>query len=995
MHDLTALLQERIFRQYHERIVPARYRTLAPARVEAWEAPGEPVPFADAVAQDFAPFPPGAAWGRPWGTTWLRITGEVPADWPAGAPVELVVDLGFSASQPGFQAEGLYWDESGRILKGLEPRNTHLALTGGPGASFTVYVEAASNPDVAGPWHFQPTPLGDVETAPAEPIYRFQHAAVGLLDVAAFGLERDVWVLDGLARELPPSSPRRAGILRALERALDVLDPEDVPGTAAAARAELSGALAATNGSTGHRVAAVGHAHIDSAWLWPVRETRRKVARTWSNVLDLMAVYPDLVFAASSAVQYSWIKEDYPELFERLRAAIADGRFVPVGGMWVESDTNLPGGEAMARQFVAGKGFFLREFGIETDEVWLPDSFGYSGALPQIVAASNSSNFLTQKISWNETNRFPHHSFDWEGIDGTRVLTHFPPVDTYNSELTPAELARAERQHSERGVSDLSLVPFGFGDGGGGPTREMVEAAHRQGDLDGSPRVSVQRPDAFFAELRESLPHPPVWSGELYLEFHRGTYTSQARTKHGNRRAEHLLREAELWAATAAVRAGSAYPADELRRAWESVLLNQFHDILPGSSIAWVYRVAEREYAAVTQAAEQVIADALAALGAGAGAETQVAFNASPFPVAGVPALGAGAAARASGTATSDGDGFVLESAALRARIDGSGALVSLVDLATGREAIAPGARGNELQLFRDTPNKWDAWDIDRAYQRMPMEGIRATGVHLSGERIEAHYALGASTAVQRIGLAPDGRALEIETEVDWHERQKLLKLAFAFDVHADTAASEIQFGHIRRPTHQNTSWDVARFETVAHRWLRVDEPGFGVTLANDRVYGHDVSRIARDGGGTTTLVRESLLRAPLFPDPDADQGRHVFRHAISLGSLLDGVAEGYRVNLPLRRVPGAPVDPLVRVEGSDAIAIEAVKLAEDGSGDVVVRLYEVQGGRAIGRLIPGFDAGAAVRVDLLERPWPDQPADARELRLRPFELITVRIPRS
>ncbi|GAA1877980.1 alpha-mannosidase [Lapillicoccus jejuensis] len=995
MHDTVALIEARIRRSYSQRVARATHTDHVQVTVETWDVPDEPVPFAQAVTREFAPLEAGTPWGRPWGTTWFRISGTVPSSWAGDTRRELLVDLGWVGGNPGFQSEGLCYTPDGTVIKALEPRNSWVPVTAAPGEDFTVLVEAASNPDVGGTWTHEPTPMGDLATAPRRPLYTFASAALAVLDEDVFALERDMWVLIGVMDELPASSPRRAGILRALERAVDVLDPDDVPATAKQARIELAPALASPAAATSHRLVGVGHAHIDSAWLWPVRETKRKVARTFSNVLDLMDRYDDFVFAASSAQQYAWLKEDQPEVFERLRKRVADGRFVPVGGMWVESDTNLPGGEAMARQFVAGKRFFLEELGVETDEVWLPDSFGYSGALPQIVAASASHYFLTQKISWNETNVMPHHTFQWEGIDGTRVFTHFPPVDTYNAELTAVELARAERQHAERGVSDLSLVPFGYGDGGGGPTREMVETARRKADLEGSPKVQLARPDEFFGQAAQELPEPAVWAGELYLEFHRGTYTSQARTKLGNRRCEHLLREAELWAATATVRTGATYPVDVLREAWETVLLQQFHDILPGSSIAWVYQVAEENYARVEAALTAVVDEAQRAL-AGTGGRTLV-FNASPFAVAGVPALGAGTATPAAARVAADGDGVVLESDAVTARLDAQGHVVSLVDRRTGRDAIAPGEKGNELLVFRDTPNQWDAWDVDKAYERMPLDVVATTGVEVDGDTVVVRRTVSASTVVQRVRLSPDGGALEIETEVDWHEKQKLLKLAFVLDVHAETSASEIQFGHVRRATHTNTSWDMARFEISGHRWVRVDEPGFGVTLANDRVYGRDVTRRPREGGGLVSVVRESLLRAPLFPDPHADQGTHVFRHALRVGELLEGVAEGYRLNLPSRTVDGAAVDalePLVAVEG-EGIVVEAVKLAEDGSGDVVVRLYEARGTRARGRVVPGFDAGTATRTDLLERAWPEQPADALELDLRAFELVTLRLPRA
>ena len=441
------------------------------------------------------------------------------------------------------------------------------------------------------------------------------------------------------------------------------------------------------------------------------------MARTFANVCDLIERSEDFVFAASSAQQYAWLKEHYPDVFARVRQQVAAGRFVPVGGMWVESDTNMPGGEALARQFVLGKQFFLDEFGVETEEVWLPDSFGYSAALPQIVAASGSRWFLTQKISWNQTNVMPHHTFMWEGIDGTRVFTHFPPVDTYNSDLSAADLARAERQYADKNAGTTSLVPFGFGDGGGGPTREMLAAAHRARDLDGSPTVTLSSPRAFFTDAETEMPHPPVWSGELYLEFHRGTYTSQARTKQGNRRSEHLLREAELWATTAAVRRGAAYPAAELAAAWRTVLLQQFHDILPGSSIAWVHAEAERNYAAVAESLTTIIETALRAL-AGTGQQLILA-NARPFAERGVPALGALAISPEPAVEPQpSGDGFVLQNEHLRVEVDRRGLISSLVDRRADRELIPDGAAGNLLQLHRDTPAQWDAWDIDEQYRR-------------------------------------------------------------------------------------------------------------------------------------------------------------------------------------------------------------------------------------------------------------------------------------
>ncbi len=412
--------------------------------------------------------------------------------------LEAVLDLGWTRAVPGFQAEGLAHEPDGRIVKGLNPLNDWLPATAGTHVEW--YVESAANPTVL--TGFRPTTLGDRLTSGPDPLYALTRADLCRRETDVAELVADLDVADGLRRTLPDDQ-RAAELLGAIERALDVLDLSDVVGSAAAARAELAGVLSTPAAPGGHTISAVGHAHIDSAWLWPVRETVRKVARTVANVVQLMDTDDSLVYAMSSAQQWAWLESSYPELFTRVRAYVDQGRFVPVGGMWVESDTNLVGGEAMARQFVVGKRWFAEHLGVEPREVWLPDSFGYTAALPQIVSLAGMRWFLTQKISWNTTNPFPHHTFWWEGIDGTRVFTHFPPVDTYNAELTGDELAHSAANFRDKGVASRALAPFGYGDGGGGPTREMLGRARRTADLAGSPRVRVETPEAFFTAAEE------------------------------------------------------------------------------------------------------------------------------------------------------------------------------------------------------------------------------------------------------------------------------------------------------------------------------------------------------------------------------------------------------------------------------------------------------------------------------------------------------------
>ena len=1006
MHRNDRLSLQRIDRLSRDRLGAALYRDRAPLTITAWEVPGEPVPFAEAVAATYAPFEVGTRWGRPWGTVWFHVTGVVPAGWAdaAGTAVELCVDLGFDSSAPGFQAEALVFRPDGSIVKAIEPRNATVPIET---ETVDLYIEAASNPSVAGTFTFAPTPLGDLATAGADPIYRLETLELGLLDREVWELTQDIWTLRGLVDQLDPDRTRHARVLAALGRAVDALDPDDPAGTATAARAELAGVLASPAAASSHRITAVGHAHIDSAWLWPVRETVRKVARTFSNVLDLIERDDDFVFAASSAQQYAWIKQHYPELFARIVTAVHSGRFVPVGGMWVESDTNMPGSEALVRQFVEGKRFFLEEFGVEPLEVWLPDSFGYSAALPQIIAEAGSRWFLTQKISWNETNRMPHHTFLWEGIDGTRVFTHFPPVDTYNSELSGAELARAERQFGEKADASSSLAPFGWGDGGGGPTREMIAAARRTADLEGSPKVRLGSPAQFFRDAEAEYSAPPVWSGELYLEYHRGAYSAQARTKRGNRRSEHLLRAAELWATLATVRSGAPYPAERLRSLWQTVLLQQFHDILPGTSIAWVHQQAEAEYARVAAELGDIIDTALQVL-TGSG-DVELTANAAPVPLAGSAALGVAAAATAAPIRVrADGDTWVFNHPRVTWTLDGGGRVVGGYDRIADRELVDPDRPAGVLQLFRDTPREWDAWNIDAEDTAVSTELGDADEVSPTddGAGLVVRRSFGASRIEQEFRVDAATGALDIIVRADWHERQKMLKLAFPLRLRAEQTESEIQFGHLTRSVHANTSWDAAKFETVAHRWLRLAEGAYGVSIANDASYGHDVHHGAGTSGGRHTVARVTLVRAPLFPDPGADQGTHEFRVSVLPGAdVSEAVAQGFRLNLPVTTVRGAaPVAPALEVDGP-GIVVEAVKLADDGSGDVIVRLYEARGNRRCATIRPGFDWTAVEQTDLLERPVPGDVIKAATptaaaatagftVQLERFQLTTVRIRR-
>ena len=1001
MHDDTSLTVGRVKRVLEERIRPAIHSASVPLHIEVNQLPGEPIAPADGLALDFEPGAVGALWGPAWSTTWFRLTGVVPAAW-AGRRVEAVIDLGFDINMPGFQCEALAYRPDGTPVKSINPRNQWLTIAESAAGDepVEVYLEAAGNPVLLDYHPFLPTQEGDILTSSKEPLYRLRRLDLAVFEPEVFDLSLDLEVLFELQAELPATSPRRMRILQAMDDALDVLDLQRIVETAPDARARLAEVLAAPAEASAHRISAIGHAHIDSAWLWPVRETIRKVARTTSSMTTLIDEQPDFLYGMSSAQQYAWIKEHRPEVWERVKAAVEAGRFLPLGGMWVESDTVMPTGESLVRQFSYGQRFFEREFGIRSKGVWLPDSFGYSPALPQLMRRAGFEWFFTQKISWNQQNVFPHHSFLWEGIDGSQVFTHFPSMDTYNSQLSGMEVAKAARQFKENRVTSRSIAPVGWGDGGGGTTREMAGKAARLRDLEGSAQVVWEHPDAFFDAAKAELPHPAVWVGELYLELHRGTLTSQHATKALHRWAEHALVEAELWAATDAVRMGAEYPQAELDRLWQAVLLHEFHDILPGTSIAWVHREAVAVLSDVLSDARDI---AVAARRSLAG-EGDRALRFEPTSVGrvgeGGRALGAAFVEQSTAapvTLVEEGDGWRLENELVSVLVSGEGLIVSAVDKAAGRDAVAPGKAANLFQLHQDFPNMWDAWDIDRYYRNSVTDLTVVSSIEASVvdgvARIVVVRPFSESTITQTIVLAPESRTVVLRNDVDWHETEKLLKLAFPLDIQATHTEAETQFGHQSRVTHTNTSWEAAKFETSMHRFVLVREQDFGAALVNDSIYGYDTSREVSDDAVTTT-VRLSLLRAPRFPDPDTDHGHHEIEVGFVIGAdAAIATAEGIRLNAVPTVVHGArEVEPLVSVSG-DGIVVSAVKLADDGSGDVIVRVYEALGRRAVGELAVGFEHREVREVSLIE----DALQDARtggELRLRPFEVRTLRIVR-
>ena len=1000
MHDETSLTVGRARRVLNERLRPAILGESIPLEVAAHVLPGEPIDPSEGPGLEYESFGVGTPWGPAWGTTWFRLRGTVPAEW-AGECVEAVVDLGFDADTPGFQCEALVYTAALEPVKALNPRNQWIpvAADAAGGEQVEFFLEAASNPILLEAHPFLPTEQGDVTTASRAPLYtvRRMDLAVRRREVAELTADIDVLLQ---IQERQPAGPRRAQILQALDNSLAVLDLQDIAGTAAAARKQLTEVLAAQAPASTHHLSAIGHSHIDTAWLWPLRETVRKVARTMSSMTALLEQHPEFRFGMSSAQQFAWLKEHRPEVFAKVKAAVAEGRFEPLGGMWVESDTVMPSGESMVRQFLQGQRFFEEEFGKRSRGVWLPDSFGYSPALPQLIRRAGFEWFFTQKISWNQVNRFPHHTFRWEGIDGSRVLTHFPPMDTYNAELNGDELDKASRQFREARKSTSSIAPVGWGDGGGGTTREMIDRARRLANLDGAPSVSWESPDDFFERTAAELPDADVWVGELYLELHRAVLTSQHKTKQGNRRAEHLLVEAEWWATAAALRAGVDYPYEELQELWRITLTHQFHDILPGTSIAWVHREAAATYADVAARLERIIDTSLRAL-AGEG-ETELLANASAFDSRGVAPGSLGIAPKPLGSAEvlKENGLTVLQNASVRFAFDQRGLLVSALDRRTGRDYAVTGQPGNLFQLHQDFPNQWDAWDVDRFYRDTVTDlvDIVSLEAHMHDDgsaRLRLERAFGASSLVQEFELRPDEDALRVQQETDWHEVEKFLKLSFPLSVWAKESLAETQFGFHARPTHTNTSWEVAKFETSMHRWVQVGDRDGAVSLANDSSYGFDVTRDVDEDHGVVTTLRLSVLRAPRYPDPQTDQGQHSHAYALRLGSTELAATElGQSLNVPPRALLGAdPVAPLVEVEG-EGVLLDAVKLAEDRSGELIVRVHEAAGHHSSAAIRVAVPFASVSEVTLLEDPLGEELAlvdGAVLLGLTPFSVRTLR----
>lgn len=1089
---------------YRERVALAGLRMLP---LGTALAPVE-LPLPDASGGDWRPLAVGSRWGGRDENAWFYAEAEAPRAWrerlgeQSGGSwaVALRLVLGLGTLDTFGWPEGLLY-MNGRLLQGINRHHPDVLLPDGDVRAGPLRFHVRAWSGMAGFDHH-------IEEAEIALVSREAEALAHLLAMGA-----------ALVDALPDGDPLLYALHATLERAYNRVALDDVRGAAfdasvneslPALRAELAELRERFDPAERPVVTAVGHGHLDVAWLWQTRHTREKTARTFGVATALMERYPEYIFLHTTPQVFAWLKSDYPDLYARVQARVAEGRFEAAGAMWLESDCNLVSGEALVRQILYGQRFLREEFGREYDALWLPDAFGYSAALPQIMLRSGIPVFMTTKLSWSATNRIPADTFRWRGLDGSDVLAHFittpsdhpgPPMnvaDTYNGTMDVFAVRGVWERYRNKDVNGEVLLAYGFGDGGAGPTRQHLERARALRALPGLPELRLGRADAFFHRLRErvwSNPALPLWDGELYLEYHRGTYTSQAWLKRAHRRCEGLLLAAEAldawqWALAPDHQAPDRRAAlDDL---WRTLLLHEFHDILPGSSIGAVYDDARVALAALERSLDDLIVEALdgvaARLAAPAGA--LVAYNPSPFVRDAMLELHGEAAARdwlsVSGeplwqqpARTADGEparlvelrdvpargivalapgrkdhligvqreghlngvqahvdnnepgdepprarGNVLENSFFRLELNAAGEIASLIDkrVPGGRQLVAPGEALNRLETFDDRPLRFDAWDIDATFEakRYPVELVEMTVAEDGPLRATLRVVRRVLSSVveQRISLYHTIPRIDFDTRIDWREHHVLLKAAFPLDLRAREATSDVQYGAVARPAHRNTSWDRARFETVAHRWIDISEGDYGVSMLNDGRYGHDVFE---------SVVRLSLLRSPTSPDPNADQGeqRVVYSLFPHLGDWRAGgtVREGYALNRPVIVRPIAAdtasasspaldtLAPLFIAEPAHAV-IEAVKRAADGD-ELIVRLYEAYGSRCRARVRAALPLARVEECDLLERPlrqgeslayplWRasraashDEPAlapDGWSCMLRPFEVRTFRV---
>lgn len=1023
--DLTIFRLEK----FRDRLKESFYPETIPLNAEfAWSS--EPVPFENAKSLDYEIIDTDTKWGSIFDCAWFHFKGEVPERWK-GKEVVALIDVG---------GEACIFDEKGSPVKGLT--NKKLGWTLEPSVIKKRYylfdqAEGSEKVDLmvdAGANNI----LGVENVLTYESLEDgiFNQADLALFDRKGYELYIDFDILLQLLEELEQYSRHRKVLIYILnevvnnygngspehvQKCIDLLEPEfNKPANASSLNA-----------------IAIGHAHIDIAWLWPLRETVRKAGRTFATALYFIDRYPDYKFGASQPHLYKMVKEAYPQLFDRIKKAVNDGRWECQGGMYVEADCNLPSGESLVRQFWYGKKFFSEHFGVEVNNLWLPDVFGYSAALPQLMQKSDVPYFMTQKISWNQFNKFPHHTFMWEGIDGSEVFTHFLTPNNYRSDCGAKDLKNLERLNTDSDRTEYALFLYGAGDGGGGPSEELIRKIQRARDMEDLPKVKMEFAQEYFEKSADYNRDLQKWVGELYLELHRGTLTTQAMIKKMNRKLEYLFRRVEK---LYALFTPEKYPHEVLDACWEDLLLNQFHDIIPGTSIQRVnqecldqYYDIESKLLHLEKEGRKLQKDVSEFPG---GKHILVVENdlgwerndilktklhgrftdleGVPIPgqkgkddhtyldVSSIPSMGW----RALRIIPEDVDinaqqsvSSILENKFYLIEIDeSSGGLKRIYDKENQREVIAENQLGNHFKLYEDIPNLWDAWDVDAFYVEVMPASPRFAGINhkesgdvfssITIEFEEEQYAI-----EQRIVIYNSSRRIDFETRIEWQEANKMLRVEFPVNVRSAQASFEIQYGHVFRNTHENTSWDLAQFEVVAHKWADISQPNYGVGIINDCKYGHKIK------GNVISL---NLLRSPKTPDPDSDMHEHFFTYALypHTGTMVqsDLIKQAYQLNIPLTEISvnksgdskGKASWSFVDVN-CDNVIIEVIKKSELQEG-ILIRAYESKGFDAQCEFSFGKLISSARLVNLMERELGDlviSEDNKISLEFKPFEIHT------
>ena len=981
----------------------------------------EPVSFEDKDKFEFKKIQSGEVWGNNWQCAWFHLIGEIPDKWDK-KNVCIKINIG---------GEGLIFNSAGIPLRGItnfsvfQPNfiNEFMPLYDfePDGKKVDLYVDAGANGYFG--MNLKNHPRIDNNTGEGNFSAVVNALQICLVDQELRQLSLDWKIAMSLLKIYPQNHYRIRQIMAVLIEAIDIYkgDYANIRLVRKFLKEKIFSSKAYDSALD---VTAVGHAHIDTAWLWPIRETIRKSARTFANQIANIEKFPGYVFGASQPQHYQFVKKHYPALYDKIKTAVARGSWELQGGMWVEADCNLISGESMIRQFLHGKNFYMDEFGIDVKNLWLPDVFGYSGIMPQIIKGCGCDFFLTQKISWNQFNKFPHNTFIWRGIDGSKVITHFPPENSYNALAMPEEIANAQNNFKEAEQLPEFLSLFGIGNGGGGPTEDHIERVIRMKNLEGCPRVSMGKAKDFFERLKKYADKLEIWDGELYLEKHQGTLTTQAWIKKSNRQLEYLLKNVELLCSCLPI---EQYPTIQIDRMWKMLLVHQFHDIIPGSSITRVYREAKQKHTEIFNNCQKLLdciaeklfvpnenyitllnvlstnyngkfmlpagwegalVDGKVLHGQKNGNRVEVAVNIAPGTFI---ALEKYCGKMQQCVRSND---LILENDLIVYEFNKDAQIVRIFDREINKEVLEYGKKANVLSLYYDDPANYDAWDIDIGYEAQLIENARGVKFEkISGEigqTLIFELTIGNSFVKQQISIGKD-KKIEFKTEVTWNEDHKMLRCSFPVNVYTSDATFDLQYGFIKRPVICNTSWDMARYEVVGHRYADISDSQYGVALLNDCKYGYKVQ------GKVLDL---NLLRSTKYPDFTADLGEHEFTYVLlpHIGSLQQStvISNANMLNQPplcfYGFLPGKTVLPCQMA--STDISLEVIKKAEK-ENCLIIRLVEKMGKCSSAVLNFNIPVSKLVETNMIE--WEEKSVSVVKenlfnVELKPFEIKTYKV---